>query len=79
MSKGLKIELNTSAVRDLLRSQEMMSVCEKTASNALSSLGAGYELTTWVGRNRVNASIMAVTPQAIKDNYENNSILKALK
>ena len=76
---NLTVELNSEGVRELLRSPEMMAICEERANAALSNLGAGYEVTTRTGKNRVNASIRAETYQARKDNMQNNSILKALR
>lgn len=78
MSK-VKIELNSTGVRELLRSDEMMAECEKRANDALGRLGPGYTVTTHTGKNRVNASIFAETYEAKRDNMENNSILKALR
>lgn len=78
MSK-VRIELNRSGVRELLRSAEMMSICEEHANKALNTLGAGYEVTTRTGKNRVNAEIAAVSHEAKKENSETNSILKALR
>ena len=74
-----RIKLNRAGVRALLRSQEMMNVCTRTAYKARAQLGDGYEVTYRTGKARVNASIAAVTPKAKRDNMENNSILRALK
>ena len=38
----------------------------------------GYEVTTYSGRKRANASVHAETYEARKDNYDNNTLLKAL-
>lgn len=73
-----KFELNQSGVRELMQSSEMKAICEKYANNALNILGEGYEVTTHTGRTRVNASVMATTYEARKENSENNSILKAV-
>ena len=54
MAKLKKFELNREGVRSLLKSDEMMKVCETYANNALSALGDGYEKSNHVGRNRVN-------------------------
>ena len=75
----VKIELNSSGVRELLRSEEMKEECEKRANEALGRLGDGYVVTTHTGKNRVNASVYADTFEARKDNMENNTILKALR
>lgn len=76
---NIKFELNKGGVRELLQSDEMMSVCLEYANNALNSLGSGYEVTSVVGSNRVNAEVAAVSYSAKKDNSENNSILKAIR
>ena len=75
----VEIKLNTSGVRELLRSQEMKNICEERANNALGKLGEGYVVTTHTGKNRVNASIYAESYQAKRDNMENNTILKSLR
>lgn len=77
MSK-LKVVLNRSGVRQLLRSEEMLHLCQGYANAAQSRLGEGYQVTSTVGKNRVNASVAAVTYLARKENLEQNSILKAL-
>ncbi len=78
MSK-VKIVLNRQGVAALLKSPEMMNICQEHANATVASLGEGYEVTTHVGKNRVNAEVAAVTYKAKRDNLENNSILKALK
>ena len=78
MSK-VQTSLNRSGVRALLRSQEMMNLCAGYAYSAQSRLGEGYEVSYRVGKNRVNAEVAAVTQEAIRENMDTNSILKALK
>lgn len=75
----LKIELNENGVRELLRSNELKSICTQLATKTQSSLGEGYEVTSYTGKNRVNASIRATTRKTIKEAKENYSIMKALK
>lgn len=74
-----KFELNGAGVRELMQSPEMMSICKEYADSALSRLGNGYQVTTMVGKTRVNAQVAAVTYQARKENSETNSILKAVR
>ena len=76
---NVKVVLNREGVRELLRSKEMMAICEEYANNALGRLGSGYEVTTHVGRNRVNAEVAAVSYEAKKENSENNTILKSIR
>ena len=75
---GFRFELNRDGVRDMMKSSEMMSICEGYANRAQSQLGDGYAVTTHVGKSRVNASVMAETYKARAENAENNSILKAV-
>lgn len=77
MSK-VKFELNREGVRELLRSSEAMNVCRGYADQIRSRAGDGYEVTTFTGRNRANASVHAETYEARKDNYDNNTLLKAM-
>lgn len=79
MAKKLRVVLNRAGVRQLLRSQEMMNVCTQYAFAAQNRLGEGYAVNYRTGKNRVNAEILAATPQAKRDNAQNNTILKALK
>ena len=76
MSK-VKFELNRAGVRELLRSPEALSVCQTYAGAVRNRAGEGYEVDTYVGKNRANASVYAATYEARKDNYENNTLLKA--
>lgn len=77
MSK-VKVKLNSKGVRNLMKSQEMMNICTHLAYQAQGKLGDGYKVTYMTGKTRVNASIGAESAEAIKENYENNTILKAL-
>ena len=74
-----KFQLNRSGVRELLRSDELMAECSKHAKRIQNRCGYGYEMTTHVGKNRVNASVHAKTIKARKDNSKNNTLLKAMR
>ena len=65
-------------IEAFLKSPEMVSVCESYAKNALSKLGDGYSVNTYIGRHRCNAEVVAETYAARKENSQNNTILKAL-
>lgn len=75
MSK-VKIKLNVGEIRKLLQSHELLEPCVEVANRWQQQAGDGYETFTFVGHDRVHAGIMAVTPEAKKDNYENNTLLK---
>ena len=72
-----KIVLDKKGVRELLRSQEMMDICLEHAE--ATKAGGGYEISSHVGTNRVNASVRADTIETIKDNYKNNTLIKSLR
>lgn len=79
MANNVKVKLNKAGVRAMLRSPEMLAICEKHASDIARRCGEGYETDSFVGRNRVNAMVSANTYEAKRDNAENNTILKAVK
>lgn len=76
MSK-VKFKLNRGGVRQLLRSSEAKAICEEYANAIQTRAGEGYEVTSMVGTNRANASVYAATVEARRDNYKNNTLLKA--
>lgn len=77
MSKGIKFKLNRSGVGSLLKSQNVMNVCESYANQIRARAGEGYEVSTYVGKTRVNASVFPATKEARRDNLEHNTLLKA--
>ena len=79
MSKGVNFKLNRAGVRAMLRSPQMLEVCEQCARTVQARCGDGYEVSTHTGKTRANASVYAKTIEARKDNLENNTLLKAVK
>ena len=71
-------KLNKAGVREMLRSNGTANVCREHANKVARRCGTGYEVTTYKGTNRANASVVAVTEEAIRENYENNTLEKAL-
>lgn len=78
MSK-VRFKLNREGVKELLQSPEAQSVCLEYANRIYSRCpaGLGYEVSVITGRNRARASVFAATPEARRDNYNNNTLLKA--
>ncbi|MBR1470690.1 MAG: hypothetical protein IJ600_03495 [Lachnospiraceae bacterium] len=75
---AIKVELNHDGVRELLRSPEMLAICEEYARKAVHALGEGYEVSAHTGSGRVNASVVAISREAIAENSANNTVLKAV-
>ena len=78
MAKNSSFRLNRSGVRELLKSAEMKSVCESFANDIAARAGTGYEVSSYTGRNRVNASVRTATAEARRDNLKKNTLLKAV-
>ena len=75
----VKIKLNRSGVRDLLKSDEMKKNCESHAEAIRKRCGDGYEMDSYSGNTRVNAMVWAESGKARKDNLENKTLLKAVR
>lgn len=78
MSKN-RFDLDYKGVGEILRSDAMKQVCKHYAEQVKNRAGGdGYEVTTYTGATRVNASVHAVSSEALNDVYQNNSLVKAL-
>jgi len=77
MSK-MKFKLDRAGIGQLLKSEEMQSVLEEKATEIRKTAGSGYAQDIYVGKTRANAMVYAETYQAKKDNYKNNTLLKAV-
>lgn len=75
----VEIKLNIAGLRELRRSKEVQALLEEQANAALRRLGNGYESSTHVGKGRANVSIAATSEEAIRENEQNNTVLKALR
>ena len=78
MSKGNSFVLNTAGVRELLKSDEMKNVIESYAEEIRARAGDGYGTRTHYSEQRVIVNVFAEDPEAIQDNLENNTLLKAV-
>ena len=74
MANEVRIELNSEGVRELLRSDEMMSVLMSRAEGIRNNYGGETELAGYVGQNRCNVSVIASYDEASED----NGLLKAV-
>lgn len=78
MAKKVKVELNSAGVRELLKSSSIADNCMKLAQSAASKAGDGYEAQQRTYPERTGAAVVAVTKEAIQDNLENNTLLRAI-
>lgn len=77
MSK--KFELNRNGVAELLKSPAMIEILREKARGIQEAAGDGYEISSYVGKNRANVSVKTKTKKAIRDNNKNNTLLKAMR
>ncbi len=77
MSK-VRIELNSAGIRELLRSDEMQELLGEQAAEIAGRCGAGYSSDTYLTGGRAVASAFAESPEAIRDNLDNNTLLRSL-
>jgi len=75
---AVKVKLISEGVRELLKSPEIMAVCENTAAGVASRAGGGYTATPHQGKKRGYVNVYATDDEAYKDNMQNNTLLKAL-
>lgn len=78
MSK-VRIELNSAGIREMLRSAEMQAVLDEHAARIAERCGTGYSSDTHLTGGRAVASAFAETGEALRDNLENNTLLRSLK
>ena len=77
MSK-VKIELNDAGFIELLKSQEITDAVKEVADQVAARAGDGYATDVYQAGTRVIASVYTETEEAMKDNLENNTLLKAV-
>ena len=80
---NVHIELNSEGIKELLKSAEIQEECNKAANiikrNAEELSGQEYATrkVTDSGYSRAATNVYCATKEARKDNYENNTLLKA--
>lgn len=79
MTKKVVFKLNREGVRNLMSEDAMQTILEDLADGISQRCGAGFEVTTYVGKTRANASVHAATTEAYFRNLHGNILLKAMK
>jgi hypothetical protein len=76
--KVTKIKPNNAGYRRLLNGIELQKYCNDLGEQVSKKAGTGYVVTTQIGKKRLHTRVAAVTKEAVRDNYENNTLLKAV-
>lgn len=80
MSKNKsKFVLNHAGVAQMMKSPEMQAILKEKATAVRNTAGDGYGQDLFIGKNRANAMIFADSFAAKRDNYKNNTLLKAVR
>lgn len=74
----VRVTLNSEGVRELLRSAELQNACLEEANRIAAEAGEGYEVSTITYPERAGARVYAETKEAMRDAYENNTLLYAI-
>lgn len=79
-NKNFKFVLNSNGVKQLLKSNEIVGVMTDMATKGVKQVASlkDYEISEYKGINRANVAISAKTKKGVKDNLNNNILLKAL-
>lgn len=72
----VKITLNREGIGELLH-EVGANICAEYAQNIASACGTGYESDVYNAGGRTVASVYTATEEAMRDNLENNTILRA--
>lgn len=78
MANNVVVKINGAGLRDLMHSQEMEAICKEHADKICGRCGEGYATDTYHAQTRVIASVYTDDVKAMKDNLDNNTILKAM-
>lgn len=71
-------KLNGAGVRQLLQGAEMQRILSDLANEKAAAAGTGYEAKVQVYSKRAVANIYPTTYEAAQDNYNNNTLVKAV-
>ena len=74
-----KFVLNYSGVAELMKSPAKVDLLREKAKSIQDKPGDGYEISSFVGKNRANVSVKTKSRKAIRDNNKNNTLLKAMR
>lgn len=73
-----RIKLNDAGFVELLKSQEIADAVKEVADQVAAKAGDGYATDVYQAGTRVIASVYTETEEAMKDNLDNNTLLKAV-
>lgn len=76
MSK-IKVKLNLKGINEVMKSPEVRAACEEAARAVGSAAGIETEIQSGTINYIAYANVYPASKKAAKENYENNTLLKA--
>ena len=76
---NVKVVLNRAGVKELLTSDEAQAICKEQADRILASVGEGYVEEERNYPERKGYAIRVDSAEALYDNLNHNTLLRALK
>lgn len=76
--KVVKIKPNNVGYRKLLNGIELQEYCHELGNQVAKKAGTDYEVTTQIGKKRLHTRVATASKEAVKDNLENNTLLKVV-
>lgn len=77
MANDLVFELNIAGLNELMKSAEMQAALEQAGQAVADAAGGDYGVRVHEGDWTAIANVYPDSAEAAKDNYENNTLLKA--
>lgn len=75
----IEVKLNSAGVKALLKSGEMEAAVRQEAENIAQRAGEGYGTDVKMMKSRVIASAYTETFDAMRDEFENHTLEKAIR
>lgn len=75
----MKIELDHHGIEAVLKSEELQHCLQEVADGICSRCPEGYATDVYMAETRAISSVYTETFDAMRDNLENNTILKAMR
>ncbi len=76
---NVKVKLNLKGINEVMKSPEIAAAVQAAGEVVAQSAGDGYEANTYTDTKYIAiCDVTATTPEARRDNFENNTLIKAL-
>ena len=75
----VKFKLNLKGLNELMKSEEMQNILEEKGKQVANNAGKEYASRVHLASFVAIANVYPDSKDAAKDNYENNTLLKALR